>query len=137
MENVAQDRFTYVDRDVSDGTYRYMIGVIEEGSEFLSPTLNVHIRKTVASLEQNTPNPFNPATTIRFTLPSSEHVRLDVYDAAGRRVRTLVDEVRARGPHQVEWDGRDEHAVALASGIYFYRLTARGFAESKKMALLK
>jgi len=90
-----------------------------------------------ASLEQNIPNPFNPITTIRYTLFAREHVTLTVYDAAGRLVRRLVNETRDSGVHDVVWDGRDGRGAAEASGVYFYRLTAGSHVESRKMVLLK
>lgn len=88
-------------------------------------------------LAQNVPNPFNPSTTIRFSLSSREHVTVAVFDAHGRLVRTLADETRAAGDHSVQWDGRDAGGKSVASGVYFYRLTAGGSTESKKMVLLK
>jgi hypothetical protein len=90
-----------------------------------------------ASLAQNVPNPFNPITTIRFSLASRGNVTLAVYDTAGRQVRRLVNGPIDGGDHDVVWDGRDGRGNALASGVYFYRLTAGGFSDSKKMVLLK
>lgn len=84
------------------------------------------------SLDQNYPNPFNPRTTISFTLASERHVTLDVFDVSGRRVAALLDGVRGAGRHAVDFD-----AASLASGVYFYRLTAGSFVEQKKMVLLK
>jgi hypothetical protein len=88
-------------------------------------------------LAQNIPNPFNPSTTIQFTLESRVHATLAVYDAGGRWVRTLVDEARPAGDHVAQWDGRDTHGRSVVSGVYFYRLSAGSAAESKKMVLLK
>jgi cytochrome c553 len=68
------------------------------------------------------PNPFRLHTTLCFSLPVPQRVRLSVFDLAGRRVRVLVDEVREAGRHDVSWDGRDEAGRGLASGIYFVRL---------------
>lgn len=89
------------------------------------------------ALSQNVPNPFNPSTTIRFTLAEKSGVHLAVYDTAGRLVRTLLDETRESGAHEVTWDGRDARGAAMASGVYFYRLTSGSHIESKKMVLLK
>jgi unsaturated rhamnogalacturonyl hydrolase len=88
-------------------------------------------------LEQNVPNPFNPTTTIGFSLAEALPARLIVYDVAGRRVKTLVDETTTAGPHRVTWDGTDDAGRRVASGVYFYRLTAGASTETKKMMLLK
>jgi flagellar hook assembly protein FlgD len=89
------------------------------------------------ALAQNVPNPFNPTTTIRFSLAAPGQVTLAVYDVSGRRVRTLVDEYRAADRYHVSWDGRNEAGESVASGVYFYRLVAGRFAQTKKMVLLK
>jgi hypothetical protein len=89
-------------------------------------------------LEPNAPNPFNPSTTIRYTLERPEVVTLAVYDVTGRLVRTLERaERRVAGDHSVVWDGRDNRGRAVASGVYFYRLNAGRSSESRKMTLLK
>jgi len=81
---------------------------------------------------QNTPNPFNPATMIHYTLPAQSRVRITVYDLLGREVCTLVDAVREAGEHQVQFD-----ASELPSGMYFYTLTAGGYTRTQKMLLVK
>ncbi|HEU4365029.1 MAG TPA: FlgD immunoglobulin-like domain containing protein [Candidatus Krumholzibacteria bacterium] len=130
--------FEYADRSVEPGgTYRYQIGVADADGEFLSPVEEVRVPKATASLGQNTPNPFNPTTLISYSLPAREHVTVSVYDASGRLVRTLVDETRGAGSHDVQWDGRDNAGTTVGSGVYFYRLTAGKFSESKKMVMLK
>jgi hypothetical protein len=86
---------------------------------------------TVA-LEENYPNPFNPSTTIKYDLPTDEHVSLKVYDALGREVRTLVDGFVKAGYQQVSFD-----ASEFASGVYFYRLQVGDFVSMKKMMLMK
>ncbi len=83
------------------------------------------------------PNPFNPATTIRYELASPGHVTLAVYDVGGRLVRVLVDQTLPAGPHDAIWDGRGVGGSVSASGVYFYRLIASGFAETRKMVLLR
>jgi C1A family cysteine protease len=88
-------------------------------------------------LLQNYPNPFNPNTTIRYELPEGCHVRLAVYDVAGRLVRILVDDQRAGGVHDTVWNGMDSGGLPVASGIYFYRLDAARAVITKKMALLR
>ena len=89
------------------------------------------------ALHQNTPNPFNPSTTISFTLPERARVTLTVYDVQGRLVRTLVDEMAGEGYQERIWDGKDASGNPVGSGVYFYRLTAGDKTLTKKMVLLK
>lgn len=91
----------------------------------------------VAYMTQNAPNPFNPDTEIRFSLPVSGPVRLAVYNVEGRLVRTLEDGVRTAGVHTVHWDGMDGNGQAVASGMYLYRIDAGSLCETKKMVLLR
>jgi hypothetical protein len=88
-------------------------------------------------LHANVPNPFNPVTTIRYDLPAAEQVRLDVFDVAGRRVRTLVDARVEPGSHTVVWSGHDQEGHRVASGVYVYRLRAGSFVATRRMVLLK
>ena len=89
------------------------------------------------ALSQNYPNPFNPSTTISFSLRAKGTVSLSVYDVAGRLVHVLIDGVAEAGPHKVNWDGRDKDGLTVASGVYFYRLQAGEFTETRKMVLLR
>ena len=84
------------------------------------------------SLAQNYPNPFNPATTIAYGIPRTTHVRLRVFDVLGRNVATLVDGIEPPGMHESTLD-----AARLASGVYYYRIEAGTFAESKRMVLVR
>jgi hypothetical protein len=88
-------------------------------------------------LEQNYPNPFNPSTRITFGLQAPAFVRLRIYDAAGRLVRVLVEEHRDAGTYSEIWNGLDGNGRTVASGVYFYGLTAGRFKETKKMVLLR
>jgi hypothetical protein len=88
-------------------------------------------------LEQNRPNPFNPATTISFSIRSAGDVSLRIYDSAGRLVRNLIDGHRSEGSHSVEWDGTNDSGARVSSGVYHYRLTAGGEMRSRKMVLLR
>jgi len=89
------------------------------------------------SLSQNYPNPFNPSTNIEFNLPKAAHVKIDIFNIVGQRVRTLVDEEMEFGNYVVDWDGKDENAHWVSSGIYFYRMKAEDFSDIKKMLLVK
>jgi hypothetical protein len=87
---------------------------------------------TVYSLMQNYPNPFNPTTTINYDLPNQSNVNLKIYNIVGEEVATLINEEQNAGRYQIQWD-----ASRLASGIYFYKLRAGSFVETKKMILIK
>jgi hypothetical protein len=89
------------------------------------------------SLAQNYPNPFNPQTTIAFTLKDRGQVSLKVYNVNGELVRTLANETRAVGSHQLTWDGRNDSGQPVSSGVYFYKLVSNNFSQTKKMVLLK
>lgn len=88
-------------------------------------------------LAQNYPNPLNPSTRIDFSLRGPGRVSLRIYDAAGRLVRTLIDEPRNAGRYSEDWDGRDSRGRSVASGVYYYRLVSGSFAATRKMVLLR
>jgi hypothetical protein len=89
------------------------------------------------SLSQNYPNPFNPETNISYTLPEAANVRLVIFNILGQKVKTLVNEKQAAGYQTVKWDGTDDIGNHVGSGIYFYKITAGNYSDSKKMTLLK
>lgn len=88
-------------------------------------------------LAQNYPNPFNPATSIEFDLPRRSEVKIVVYNLLGQAVSRLVDQDLPAGKHSIVWDGRTNSGAQASTGLYFYRLEAEGFIETKKMLLLK
>ena len=88
-------------------------------------------------LAQNWPNPFNPNTTIAFGLKTGGFVNLSIYNAAGKLVAVLIDESRPAGPYATVWNGKDRNGTPAASGVYFYKLTAKEFVETRKMVLLR
>ncbi len=83
------------------------------------------------------PNPFNPRTTIDYEVGSSGRVSLSIYDARGRRVRALVDEIKTPGRYSVRWEGRNQAGSPVSSGVYYARLLADGSADGRKLVLLK
>jgi hypothetical protein len=86
----------------------------------------------------NYPNPFNPSTTIKYSMPTAGHLKLSIYDVRGQLVKTLVDGVRPAGAGQtVVWDGTDERGSTAASGVYFYEARALGDVRIGKTTLLK
>lgn len=124
--------------EMQGGSYKMGIGWACEGSptkvEEEDEDENIPSK---FSLSQNYPNPFNPTTRIEFSLAKSGFVSLNVYDILGKRVRTLVSGDLSSGYRSVLWDGKNEQGEEVASGIYFYRIKAGEFAESKKMILMK
>ncbi|HEY6436732.1 MAG TPA: T9SS type A sorting domain-containing protein, partial [Ignavibacteriaceae bacterium] len=93
-------------------------------------------------LEQNYPNPFNPRTTIKFHIAEFGYIRLSVYDVLGNEVAILVDEVKDAGSYEIEFSAKGGsapggNAYSLSSGIYFYKLNAENFSDTKKLILLK
>ncbi len=89
------------------------------------------------SLGQNYPNPFNPSTIIKFDLPRTSEVTLEVFNILGRKVRTLIDRRMSAGSYNVTFDGKGEDKKQLSTGVYFYRLRAEGYEQSRSMMLLK
>jgi hypothetical protein len=91
-----------------------------------------NLNPTGFMLYQNYPNPFNPTTTIRYALPQRSQVTLAVFNTLGQQVATLVNEIQGPGYHEIHFDGS-----GLASGVYFYRFRAGGFAETKRLLILR
>jgi len=132
--------FTYTDSRVEPGEkYVYKVEYTIDGkSRLLFISEEIRTPAALLALDQNRPNPFNPSTTISFTLPIECAVRLEVYDVSGRLVARLLDGKRlGAGAHNVEWHGRHASGRSAASGIYVYRLTAGRETISKKMVLLR
>jgi flagellar hook capping protein FlgD/cohesin domain-containing protein len=110
------------------------------GSELAAILGDAVVLPKAYSLSQNSPNPFNPSTTISYELPEAAgaiKVVLDVYNIRGQRVVTLVDELKDAGKYTVNWDGRDASGRAVSSGVYFYRMQAGEFSSVRKMVILK
>ena len=93
---------------------------------------DVVLHPTIYNLSQNYPNPFNPTTTIKYSIPKQSLVTLKIYDILGRQITTLVNEEKPAGNYKIKYD-----ASSLASGVYFYRLQAGNFVQTKKMILLR
>jgi hypothetical protein len=93
--------------------------------------------RTGLKLEQNHPNPFNPSTTIRYSLPARSHVRIGIYDVAGREVAVLRDDEQGEGSQAVRWDGENHLGQPMSAGAYFVRLDAGRQTLLTKMMLVK
>ena len=89
------------------------------------------------ALSQNYPNPFNPSTNIRFSLPTEQRVKLQVFDVTGSLVKTILDEAISAGNREAAWDGTNTAGAKVASGMYLYRIQAGNFTAVKKMVMLK
>ena len=137
--------FTARNLDLSNNDMFYVVSFREENEIPEGITY-------VMGLESNFPNPFNPDTTIEFSLSSGEgsnnslssgegrgegHVNITIYNIRGQRVKTLVNDHLPAGRHSVVWNGRDDNGRTVSSGIYFYRMTAGEFSETRRMLLMK
>jgi hypothetical protein len=124
----------YIYLGVSNGAWRRPLG------EITAAAISNYEIPDGFHLHQNYPNPFNPATKIKFSIPPSEggegDVSLIIYDALGREVATLVDEQLKPGSYEVEWSATGG-ASNYPSGVYFYKLTAGDFTDTKKLILIK
>jgi len=143
---------TYSDQNLADGTYYYQVTALYDAGESIPSNEEQAVVSVVSvadndpqvpkvfSLSQNFPNPFNPATLIRYALPLSHgngNVRVDIFNSLGQRVRSLVDRRQTAGNYVATWDGTDDFGRSVASGLYVYRIRAGAFTESRKMLLLK
>ena len=113
-----------------------LLGCIIEGDTFGNITnVEQHNKSNIITdyqLKQNYPNPFNPVSKIKFSIPRSEVVQINVYDVLGKEIKTLLNEYKQAGTYEIEFD-----ATSLPSGVYFYRMISGGYAETKKMLLLR
>ncbi|HLT23674.1 MAG TPA: T9SS type A sorting domain-containing protein [Ignavibacteria bacterium] len=128
--DVYDDESVYSDFASTEGIFDDGTGKEEEGGDNISVTGSE--LPTVFSLNQNYPNPFNPTTNIQFDIPTPEFVTLKIYDISGKEVATLVNEYRNVGSFVIGFN-----ASSLSSGIYFYKIIAGSFIETKKMMLIK
>jgi len=110
--------------------------VLDEPSDVETGLDNPNTPKTF-TLFQNQPNPFNPITQISYYLPKASRAKLTIYNVLGQSVRVLYDGYQEAGMQTITWDGRNSDGVELSSGIYFYRLQAGDFNQTKKMSLMK
>jgi len=127
-ENPYTKIFSYVDNKIIDITNQ---AEVASDNLQLPGNANTEIPKEYA-IAQNYPNPFNPTTSIKFDIPNLSEVKLSVYDLTGREIAVLVNETLEPGSYSYKWN-----ASQLSSGIYFYRIKAGSFVQTKKMVLIK
>jgi len=114
----------------SFGTWQIQGSLLKPGGEEITEQAEMH--PTTYELSQNYPNPFNPSTTIRFQIPDFGYTSLIVFDVLGREVANLISGELSPGTYSIPWD-----ASGVASGMYFYRLQAGDFVETRRLLLLK
>ena len=135
--------FTYVDSNAQEGENIYRISAIFSNPSGMSPPSNevsiiytdlidTPINAYITELIGNYPNPFNPETTIHFTLKNDTNVKIDIFNIRGAWIATVKDEIMIQGRHSVVWD-----ASNMASGVYFYRLDVEGYQAIRRMVLVK
>lgn len=160
IAELGPEATTFSDTELPPGrfyTYRVRAYHSQEGNSGYSNTASARTLKTPPALPDdptavqtnpkstppafilhaNYPNPFNAATTIRFTLPKAGTAALRIYDMAGHLVRQLLDHSLAAGQHQVEWNGQDNNGHELASGVYLYRLQVGTRVRTHKLLMLR
>jgi hypothetical protein len=142
---VAAPDTTYDDGPSVSGTY-YKVNAIDATdyaggyggpAEAGGTGIGDEIARYDFSLHQNHPNPFNPTTRIRYELNSRLHVSLTVFDVQGRKIKQLVNEVKTPGQYTAEWNGTNADGSRVSTGVYFYRIEAGSFVQTKKMVMLK
>ncbi len=131
-----------------DNEYSYYVTAVYTYNQESVPSLNTLVINLLSAededlpvlanaLEANYPNPFNPTTTINFSIKYDEKVSIDVFNSRGQRVTTLVDDHLQAGRHNVVWNGRDNRNREVGSGVYFYRIESGEWTATEKMLLVK
>jgi hypothetical protein len=138
----------YLDSEVAEGIYSYSVTAIYGNYESsLSNQISVEILNPTdaendylsASTELigNYPNPFNPATNIKFVMSESGHVKIDIYNSKGQKIITIVDEQKEAGNYSVVWNGKDDSGKNVPSGVYFSKMRSAKYTATRKMILMK
>ena len=123
-------------------TFEYLSPISTEDVYIFTPSSNT-FRKSSANipftyeLSQNFPNPFNPITNIRYSIPKNSIVSLAIYDILGRQIIQIIDKEISAGMHNVQWDGKNNSGEYVSTGIYYYKLETDKFVKTRKMVLLK
>ena len=145
-DRLLEDLF-YEDSLTENGTYLYQVTAVYENEESAPATVEAIITSVSDSdenaitlrttLHSNYPNPFNPETTISFSLSVESHVSIVIFNIRGQKVRTLVNSNHSAGNHSVVWNGKDENGSDVGSGIYFYQMQTNDYVTTRKMVLMK
>ncbi len=131
--------YSFTDQPAGGTSFSYRLKQIDNDGHYkYYDAITVSLSSsTKAKLMQNSPNPFNPSTAIKFFIPDNSNVTIKIYDMLGREVTTLINQQSTAGYHIVYWNGRDSYGRDAASGVYLYRLTAGSFSETKKMLMMR
>ena len=129
---VRYDAATYYPRHLLPNADSVYTGV-----KWIEGSTEEENKPTAFLLSQNYPNPFNPVTNFKLSLPKASHVKMEIFNIVGQKVRTLLDDDMRAGVFVVDWNGKDERGVEASSGVYFYRVVAGNFSDIKKMVLLR
>jgi len=136
----------HIDIAVPTGDYIYNVTAVYDGgyesamsndAPVSHTDANGVLKPTVTELTGNYPNPFNPTTTISFSLAEASQVSINIYNMKGQLVKTLVNAELDNDYHEIVWDGRDNSGKSTASGVYFYKMKANDYTATKKMILMK
>jgi len=138
----SRTEYRYLDNDVQKKIYSYQVEEVSvSGSRRTGPVIvdltQIPNIPYAFRMDQNFPNPFNPATRINYEIPEQTHVSLKVYNLMGNEVKTLVNEVQPAGPNSVDWNGTDNHGRSVGAGIYFYKIKAGDDFKVGKMTKLE
>jgi phosphodiesterase/alkaline phosphatase D-like protein len=138
---IARLRFSLLDDHPQGDLLRIGEGILIDGKFNLNQVQHLGDRLSLVpdefTLEHNFPNPFNPATTIRYAVPEAGKVSLRIYNVLGQEVQTLVNDHQVAGYYTVKWNGMDRLDRSVASGVYLYKMDTAGFTKVHKMLLLK
>ncbi len=138
--------FTFMDQLTTSGEYTYYVTTLySEGESEPSNVMTVNITENndvivtplVTALKRNYPNPFNPETSIAFDLASAGNVEINIYNAKGQKVKTLISEFKNPGSYKAVWNGKDSNNQNCGSGIYFYKMKSGKYTSTGKMILMK
>ena len=137
---------TYLDDNVGNGEFTYEVSAVYDGgyeSDLSDPYTIQHTSSggilipQITELQGNYPNPFNPTTNIKFAISEPGYLILEVYNIRGEKVCTLLDDKMEAQYHTIVWDGKDSNRKPVSSGVYFYKMKAGKYVETKKMMLIK
>ena len=148
--NIPPDANTFIDTNVvNDIEYSYTVVAIYSNPDGISPHSNIATATPAVSendeslkyytnkLYNNYPNPFNPSTTISYSLYSSSNLKIDIYNIKGQKIKSLINEYKNAGLYNIMWNGTDDTGERVGNGIYLYKMETESFSETKKMILMK